>query len=172
MSRLHCGIFGPGDSGKTTLAQHLSREFWRRGIKSLVLDPNREKGWGIQSFVTDDEDVFQRMFWREKSCVCFIEEATETISRDAAKNSLFTRGRHRGHKIVVIGHSGTSLLPVHRIQLHTLFLFRQPESAAEIWAELFADRRIVSCSSLEQYEFLHCELFRPPVKRKLRLTRF
>lgn len=168
-SRLHVGIFGPGDSGKTTLAQHLSREFWRGGIKSLVLDPNEEKGWGIQSFVTADEDVFTRVFWREKRCACFIEEATETIKRDSEKSSLFTRGRHRGHKIIVVGHSGSSLLPVHRLQLHTLFLFRQPERAAEIWADQFADMRILRCATLNQHEFLHCELFKEPVVRKLRV---
>lgn len=170
MSRLHVGIFGPGDSGKTTLAKQLSLSMYQNGgFRSLVLDPNRED-WGRHAFVTDNDEQFQKVFWAEKRCFCIIEEATETIARDNAKNSLFTRGRHRGHKICVSGHSGTNLLPIHRNQLHTLFLFRQPVSAAKIWMELFTDESIMQCVSLKQYEFLHCRLYQPTVKRILKLS--
>lgn len=169
-SRLHVGIFGPGDSGKTFLARQLSESMWRNGgFKSIVLDPNMEDGWGNHAFVTNREEMFLKVFWAEQRCACFIEEATETIARDSAKDSLFTRGRHRGHKIFVIGHSGTNLLPVQRLQLHTLFLFRQPKSAAKIWAELFTDEDILQCVDLKQFEFLHCRLYQPIEKKILRL---
>lgn len=168
-SRLHVGVFGPGDSGKTTLVKQLSVSFWRDGgFKSLVFDPNLEN-WGIHAFVTNDEETFLRMFWKNERCFCVIEEAAETIRRDNEKNSLFTRGRHRGHKICVVGHSGTNLLPMHRVQLSTLFLFRQPQSAAKIWAELFAEEKILECANLKRFEFLHCQLFEPPIKRILKI---
>lgn len=166
-SRLHVGVFGPGDSGKTTLVKSLSLDIWNRaGIPSLVLDPNCED-WGKHAFVTADEELYMRMFWKNQRCFCVIEEAAETIRRDNEKNSLFTRGRHRFHKICVVGHSGTNLLPMHRVQLATLFLFRQPQSAAKIWAELFAEEKILACSALKRFEFLHCELFQSPVKKVL-----
>lgn len=167
-NRLHVGVFGPGDSGKTTLVKQLSRSMWfKGGFKSLVLDPNGEGTWGNHSLVTTDEEYFMRLFWANRRCFCVIEEATETIKRDQEKNSLFTRGRHRGHKICVVGHSGTNLLPIHRLQLHTLYLFRQPKSAAKIWAELFTNDDILKCTDLNQFEFIRCELFRPVTKHIL-----
>jgi hypothetical protein len=169
-SRLHAGVFGPGDSGKTTLVKSLSFDIWQRaGIPSLVLDPNLDPDWGKHAFVTNDEELYMRMFWKNTRCFCVIEEAAETIKRDNEKNSIFTRGRHQYHKICVVGHMGTNLLPQHRTQLATLFLFRQPPSSAKIWAELFAEEKILACQHLKRFEFLHCEMYQEPRKKVLAL---
>lgn len=169
-SRLHVGIFGPGDSGKTFLAQALSKDLWQRGgIKSIVLDPNMEIGWGNHSFVTDDSIAFEKVFWAEEKCAVFIEEATETIARDKKKSGLFTRGRHRGHKIFVIGHDGMNLLRVQRQQLHTVYLFKQIKDSAEVWAQQFADESIMECVNLRQYEFLYCRNWMKAEKRILQI---
>lgn len=175
IKRLHLGIFGPGLSGKTTLAQYLSREYWQRHrIKSLVLDPNLDN-WGKQAWVTDDEERFNDMVWnREINCALFIDEAAEMIKRDNDKTPLFTRVRHRnggngpGHRMHVIGHSGVNLLPQQRNQIHTLYLFKQSQSAAALWAEEFADQRIMQACNLSQYEFLYCKVWKEP--RRLKLT--
>ena len=174
--RLHFGIFGPGLSGKTTLAKYLSREYWRTwGVKSLVHDLNGDH-WGPQAWVTTEEEKFWEMVWhRELDCALFVEEAAETIARDSAKTALFTRVRHRhapggpGHRLHVIGHSGANLLPVQRQQIHTLYLFRQSQAGAELWAEEFADERILGAVSLGQYEFLYCRLYQEPRRLRLRL---
>lgn len=170
ISRLHVGIFGPGDSGKTYLAQALSLDLWQRaGIRSIVLDPNREQGWHNGCFVTDDEAVFTRVFWAEEKCAVFIEEATETIARDKKKSGFFTRGRHRGHKIFVIGHDGMNLLRVQRQQLHTVFLFKQLKECGEVWANQFADPTILECVNLQQFEFLVCRNWQKAEKRFLHI---
>ena len=177
--RLHFGIFGPGLSGKTTLAQKLSQSYWRNWrVKSLVLDPNLEN-WGPQAWVTNDEDRFWDMVWnREVDCALFVDEGTETIARDKEKTPLFTRVRHRknpndpkspGHRLHIIGHSGASLLPVQRNQIHTLYLFRQTPKAAELWAEEFSDERIMASTNLNQYQFLFCRMFCTPVPSQLTL---
>lgn len=158
---LHAGCFGRGFSGKTFLNKKLSRQYWSgHGIKSLVFDPNEEKDWGDQAWVTSDEEKFWDMVWkRETRCAVFVEEAAESIKRDGSKTSLFTRIRHRGHRLHVSGHSGTNLTPEQRNQLHVLFLFQQPPKAAAIWAETFMDERIKTAADLGQYEFLHCVLW-------------
>lgn len=158
---LHVGTFGRGLSGKTFLNKQLSREYWRNnGIKSLVLDPNTDGTWGPQAWVTKDEDKFWDMVWnRETGCVLFVDEAVETIARDDEKTSLFTRVRHRGHRLHVMGHSGVNLKPQQREQLHVLFLFQQTEKAAKIWVETFMDKRLMASTDLIQYEFLHCVLY-------------
>lgn len=168
ISRLHVGIFGPGQSGKTTLARHLCRSYWENhGIPSLVLDPNLEI-WGKHARVFSDESAFWDTVWREKSHAVFVEEAAETIRRDNGKISLFTRVRHRGHKVHVSGHSGMNLLPVMREQLSTLFLFRQSPRAAALWSEMLVDDRILAATSLGEFEFLECRIFGDV--RKLILT--
>lgn len=159
MSKLHVGIFGPGQSGKTTLAKAILTEMAKKGFGSLVLDKNQEEGWPKESETFVSENQFWQVVWQEQRKVICVEEATETIARKKNLIPVFTRLRHLGHKLCVVGHSGTNLLPIMREQLHTLFLFRQPPKSAEIWAETFADERIMTCTDLAQYEFLRCILF-------------
>jgi hypothetical protein len=174
--RLHFGIFGPGLSGKTTLARWLSWCYWCGWrVKSLVHDINGDQ-WGPQAWCTAEEEKFWEMVWhREVDCALFIEEAAETIARDNEKTALFTRVRHRqgsggpGHRLHVIGHSGANLLPVQRQQIHTLYLFRQSEAGAELWAEEFADDRILEATTLRQYEFLYCRIYDTPRRLTLNL---
>jgi hypothetical protein len=56
-----------------------------------------------------------------------------------------------------------------REQLDTLYLFRQPMSAAKIWAEVFTDETLLQAVSLQQYEFLHARLYQGSKKQSLKL---
>lgn len=168
-SEMHVGIFGPGRSGKTTLAKHLSRAAWMAGgVRSICWDINGEE-WGKQALVFGDEFRFWKQVWHEKSCLVFVDEAAETIKRDDSKTSLFTRIRHRGHKLVVIGHSGVNLLPVQREQISTVYLFLQRPKGAELWVDLFVNERIREATTLRRYEFLECHLFGDVRRRVLKL---
>lgn len=161
------GIFGPKLSGKTTLARCLSVEYWRKyRIRTLVLDPHLES-WGDQAWATADEEKFWTAVWKSHHSLIIVEEAAATIRRERELVPVFTRMRHCNHKLLVIGHSGSDLLPVMRQQLDVIYLFRQPESAAKIWAETFAEKRLMTATELEQFEFLRCPLFHKPVKLKL-----
>ena len=159
MSLQHCGIFGPGQSGKTTLAKQLVKQMSaRHGFSSLVLDPNREK-WEGAAYCTDDEEQFWKTVWASEKCFVVAEEATETIARDKSLTRIFTRIRHNGHKLCIIGHNGTNLLPIMREQIHYLHLFRQPEASAKLWADTMAEDRLMRATSLRRYEFVRCIQF-------------
>jgi hypothetical protein len=163
MGKLHTGIFGPSLSGKTVLAKHISTDLYRRhGIKSLVLDPIQDD-WGTHSTVFAGDEESQKKFWekvwQEKRHAVFVDEGTEMISRNEELVPAFTRIRHQGHKLFVIGHRGNSLLPIMRDQISTLFLFRQTEKAAAIWAEQFTNDDIMIATSLKQHEFIWVELY-------------
>lgn len=163
------GIFGPTLSGKSTLAHELSRQYWARcKIRSLVLDPHVET-WGEHAWVTDDEEAFYATAWKTTDSLVIIEETSATIQRAKELIPMFTRLRHQRHHLMVIGHSGMDLLPVMRQQLTTVYLFRQPESAAKVWAENFAQKDLLSCMELQQYEFVHFESYGVPCKQKLKL---
>lgn len=158
---------GPKLSGKSTLAMTLSREYWRKHkMRSLVLDPNLDP-WGPQAWVTDDEEKFWDVVWRTQQALVIVDEAGETINRDKGLINVFTRLRHKHHKLIVIGHSGVNLLPIMRQQLDTLYLFRQAKPAAAMWAEDMTQEGFRGAVALEQFEFLYGEKFKAPVKTKL-----
>lgn len=164
------GIFGPKLSGKTSLAIHLSRAYWSKAkMRSLVLDPHSEP-WGSQALVMTDETKFWSIVWKSQACLVVIEEAAATIRRERELIPVFTRLRHNRHKLLVIGHSGMDLLPVMRQQFDTLYLFRQPESASKVWAEVFTQKGLLQASELNQYEFLSTKSYGAPVKLKLSLN--
>lgn len=161
------GIFGPKLSGKTTLAVALSKQYWlKQRIRSLVLDPHCEQ-WGEQAWITSIESQFWPVVWKTNRCLVIVEESAATIRRDRKLVPLFTRLRHNQHKLLVVGHSGTDLLPVMRQQLDVIYLFRQPEKAAQIWSETFCNQGLLEAVNLQQYEFLRLVMYQQPQKMKL-----
>jgi hypothetical protein len=88
-----------------------------------------------------------------------VDEATETIGRDADLTGLFTRARHRGIVVHCMGHDPTVFLPLQRAQFGTLMLFRQDPRAAEIWSREWADQRIRAATTMKRFEFLLCRKF-------------
>jgi GTPase SAR1 family protein len=161
VSKLATGIFGPGQSGKTTLAKHLSKYYADNySRKSLVLDPNQEV-WGPHAKVysLEDEERFWFDCWRCQRHAIFVEESADTIKRDRELIPVFTRIRHQGHKLHVSGHDAMDLLPVMRRQISTLYLFRQSEESAKVWVNQFTDKRLFKSCSLHQYQFVVCHLF-------------
>jgi len=166
------GIFGPKLSGKTTLARSLSFQYWRQcRMRTLALDPNSHEHhlWGKHVFVTADETHFWQCVWQTRQCLIVVDEAAATIRRERELVPAFTRIRHNHHKVIVIGHSGADLLPVMRQQLDQIYLFRQPKQSAEIWAETFCEDGLLQATSLQQYEFIKCDMFQKPQKMRLQL---
>lgn len=165
------GIFGPKLSGKTTLAQALSRQYWQQQkIKTIVLDINGDS-WGEHATATADEEIFWQVVWKAQNCLVIVDEATETINRDKKLIPVFTRMRHNNHKLLVIGHSGMNLLPIMREQIDTIYLFRQGEKASAYWAETMAEKGLLESVSLRQYEFIRHELYGTPQRQKLTLAK-
>lgn len=163
------GIFGPKLSGKTTLAKILSQQYWtKHKVRSIVLDINEEL-WGEQAFVMHDEEKFWEAVWKSENSIVIVDEAASTIRRERGLIPVFTRLRHNHHVLIVIGHSGMDLLPAMRQQFDTVYLFRQPESAAKVWAETMTEKGLLAAVDLKQYEFIRCELYQPPQKMKLKL---
>jgi Ni2+-binding GTPase involved in maturation of urease and hydrogenase len=163
------GVFGPSLCGKTTLVKAIAKEYQGKyRLRTIVLDPNLDRDWGQLATVTNDEKAFWQTIWGTKSCLVIVEESSETISRNKELIGVFTRLRHLQHKLIVVGHTGMSLLPVMRDQIDTLYLFLQSEKSAKKWCEDFCDQRLMEATRLNQYEFIRKEKFQPP--RKMRLT--
>jgi hypothetical protein len=181
MSRLHMGIFGRSLSGKTTLAKAISRAMFEIGgevetpdgvefrqFETIVFDVNGDD-WGPHATVCTSKADFWAEVWKRESCFVICDDASETINREKDLTPLFTRLRHRGHKLCVCGHDGTDLLPKMRRQLTTVCFFWQPPEALKIWYRDFADRRIFAASALnsDAFEFLRITLNGPAAKERL-----
>jgi hypothetical protein len=163
------GIFGTTLSGKSTLAIALSKQYHKtKKIRSLVLDPHLDM-WGPQAWVTANEDEFWRVVWARRGHLVVVEEASSTIRRDRDLMPVFTQIRHNEHRLLIIGHSGSDLLPGMRKQFDTLYLFQQDVDSVKEWKKIFPRGGIEAAISLEQYEFLRVRSFKPSDKMTLTL---
>lgn len=165
-------IAGASECGKTTLAIHLSKAYWKNlKIPSLVLDPwKNENQWGGQAWVTTDEDKFWDAVWSREGHLVIVDEASSMIARDRELIPVFTKIRHQKHTLIVICHDATDLLPTMRRNLNEIFLFCQPAKAIPMWQQdLPTMRGLEGASSLQKFEFLHCKAFEAAKPLKLKL---
>jgi len=155
-------IMGGSESGKTALAIALSRGLWHRGkVRTLAFDPFKKKHRWEPQFVTDDFDQFELVVFKVNGCAVFWDEGTSTGGRDRDKVKFFTAIRHNHEFFAFIGHDYTTMLPIMRGSLTDVILFRQSESAAQYWSDLFTDKDILRTTQLEQYAAIHKRAFRP-----------
>ena len=162
------GCFGTTLCGKTTWVVELSKQYYRdKKIRTLALDPHCAD-WGPQAWSTQNEEEFARVVWAHRGHLVIMEDASLTIDRDRELMKFFTQIRHNEHRLLVVGHSGSDLLPGMRKQFDTLFLFQQDVDSVKDWKKIFPKAGLEAAISLEQYEFLWVRAFKP--SQKLRLT--
>ena len=162
------GIFGMIRSGKTTLARKIAWHFWKvKGQRSIYFDPKHDanRNWMPECTTTFYEETpFWQAAWKEQGLVVIADEAAVSIARERELTPVFTMMNGRHHRFVVVGHSGTDLLPAMRQQIDHLFLFRQAEEAADMWRKEFADEAIMQSTQLNQFEYLLCRKYQPTHK--------
>jgi len=162
------GIFGPSESGKTTLAKKIAWHFWTKEKRpALVLDAVSKSYWGEHSKVYTSEDKFWQDIFKARDCLVVVDDASVTINRDNELNGVFTTLRHQGHKLLVIGHSAGNLLPQMREQLQRIFLFLQNRDSVEKWETVFPGADLTGATKLAQYEFITVANYQPPIRVKL-----
>jgi hypothetical protein len=162
------GIFGPSESGKTTLAKKISAfMFGSERRKTMVLDPVQKGNWGPHAKMYVNEQQFWQDIYHAKNCLVVVDDASVTINRDNELNGVFTTLRHCGHKLVVIGHHPQNLLPQMREQLQRVFIFSQTPKSLELWQLNFPQADLSQAESLQQYEFITVANHEPVEKFKL-----
>lgn len=151
-------------SGKTTLARKIAWHFWRqKGQRSIYFDPKHDPArnwWPECGTIFYDESLFWDAAWKNENLVVVVDEAAVSIARNRDLMSVFTMMNGRHHRLIVVGHSGSDLLPAMRQQIGYLFLFRQAEEAADMWRQQFSDVTIMQSTTLAQYEFLMAARFK------------
>ena len=160
----HCLILGMTESGKTTLAKKLLRDFKKSGIKSIVFDPLNDPNW-CSDEKYDDSDDFLESFWSNRRCAVFIDEAGESVGRyDMMMQKTATRGRHWGHSVHYLAQRATQLNRTVRDQCSHLFLFCSSKEDGKIHAQDWNDDALLRCNELKRGEFFHATRFDPARK--------
>ncbi len=167
------GVFGPSESGKSTLAQKISLEFFIRQKRFTValLRSTSDKtanGWGKHSRLFYDAGQFLEVVRTTQNCLIVVEDASATIGGDKEFTDLFTCIRHQGHKLLVVGHHASNLSPEMRDGIQRIFLFLQNKDAIQsYWSNIFPGHDLTCATRLQQYEFVTCANYKPLIKSKL-----
>lgn len=156
------GVFGPSESGKTTLAKKIAFHFYQSEKReTFVLDPVAKSYWGDHATVFTDASQFRQEIFKQRDKLIILDDGSVTINRDSDLSALFTTMRHNGHKLLVIGHGAENLLPQMRAQLQRVFLFAQGPKSMEDWEKIFPQADLSQVTTLKQFEFLTVANWKP-----------
>jgi energy-coupling factor transporter ATP-binding protein EcfA2 len=160
----HSLIVGMSESGKTTLARQLSHILHKGGHKVIVLDEMQDPGWAAD-FITDDNDQFLEVFWANRECFVFIDEAGNAVGKyDDAMRQTATQGRHWGHSCFYISQRGALLSATVRGQCRHLYLFASPVADCKIYAHEFNRPELMKACELPQGQYYHVKRFEPKIE--------
>ena len=149
----HTLFLGMTESGKTTLAKMLARQYKKKGIGILVLDPLRDPGWDAD-FITDDPDEFIKVFFGSRRCMVFIDEAGENVGRfDTAMVKTATKGRHWGHSVNYLTQRATLVSLTVRDQCRNLHLFASGFKDCKMLENEFNSPDLLNAPGLKVGEF-------------------
>jgi chromosomal replication initiation ATPase DnaA len=168
---MRLAVMGPSMCGKSTLVQTISHEYFlreRRQTIALVPHDKSVASWGSHSRIFRDKDQFLDFVKETHDCLIVVEDASTTIKQDRDCDFLFTTIRHRGHKLIVVGHRATNLTPQMRDGVERLFLFAQNKESIEIWQSIFPQIDFSHTLTLQRYEFFTCANFQPSLVSKLK----
>lgn len=157
----HVLIVGQTESGKTTLAKRLCREYQQHGIKTAVLDILNDPEWHAD-YQTADQEEFLATVKQSRSLAVFVDEGGETIGRyESELKWLATRGRHFGHNCHFISQRASDISKTVRDQCSRLFCFQVSLTDAKTLSDDWAREELRQANTLAQGEFFDCPRFGP-----------
>lgn len=149
----HALFLGMTESGKTSLAKMMARQFKKKGVGILVLDPLRDPDWNAD-FITDDPGEFLEVFFNSRRCMVFIDEAGENVGRfDKAMVKTATKGRHWGHSVNYLTQRATLVSLTVRDQCRNLYLFASGYKDCKMLENEFNSPELLNAPSLKALEF-------------------
>jgi hypothetical protein len=151
---LYFGCLGQGKSGKTTLCKQMAAGFRKGGVGVLALTLPHDN-WPAANWQTSDPARFVTMFNKAEKCACFIEFSDASVGKyNTAFSDMFTKGRHRGHRVFGIAQRHTQIHPTIRDQWDAFWLFSCGIKTADILADEFGDAAILEAATYPRYKYL------------------
>jgi hypothetical protein len=156
----HYLIVGMTESGKSTLAKLLAKQWKKSGLPIAVLDPLAYPDWPCDFHTSRPENFLRHLKTHKEKAWAIIDEGGVAIGRyNEAMNWCFTTSRHIGWNVLVITQGVTQLPPIVRGQCSGVFLFQCANTNWQILAEEFNRPELVSLSRLGKGEFLFIPRF-------------
>lgn len=143
------------ESGKTTLARKIAKQYRAKGIPVLVLDPYLSKKWEAD-FITDDPVKFLAVVKNSRSCAVFVDECGHWVEEghEPILKWLATNARHYGHNVHFITQRATQVSPTVRDQCRNVFLFVQSFEDCKLVARDKAAPEFLKGAELVEGEYL------------------
>lgn len=154
----HYLIVGMTGCGKTSLGKSLCRQFRRRRMLTLVLDPMYDDKWECD-FKTPDLATFSACAWQRKGAMLFIDEVGGFGKFADATTALMTKGRHLGHCLFLMTQDLTQVSPLIREQCSKIYLFASSDRSFKLIADAFRKPELITMPSLGRGEFLEVSRF-------------
>jgi len=155
----HGLIIGMTESGKTTLAKQLSKEFKDKGWAVVVYDPFMDGGFKCD-YRTEDISNLIQVLKKSRRCFVFVDEAGAVCGQhDIETYWLATQSRHWGHNVFFISQRGIQIAKTIREQCRYLMLFSCSLSDSKVLANEWNKKELLSANTLKKGEFFYCPRF-------------
>lgn len=163
----HVLILGMTESGKTTLATELARNYQANGFNVIVLDAMLDPRWPGEHVYTD-KGQFLDVVTNSRRCMVFVDEAGEAVGQyEKEMFWLATRGRHAGHSCHFITQRAQQLSPTVRLQASYLGLFNCGASDARLLSDEWNRPELKQANTLAKGQYFWTGRFTPLETRKL-----
>ena len=165
----HALITGMTTSGKSTLAKEVCSQYRARGVKTIVLDPIRDRSWfELADYCTSYSDDFLDVVLSSERCAVFVDEAGDSIGQyNREMFVLATKARHKGHRSHFITQYPQQIAPTVRGQCEHLYAFALNNDAAKCLSKDWNKPDILTCSDLDKGHYIYAPKFGPVRRGKV-----
>jgi hypothetical protein len=163
----HTLTIGQTESGKTLLNKSFCRDFDRKGIASIILDPLNDPDWQTpHRFKSAPE--FLELAKASRSCALFIDESGSSVGKyNPDMDWCTTQARHWGHKTYLICQRAQQVGVTLRNQCSQMFVFNVGMKDAKLIAEEWSRPEIEGAADLPQFHFFWLRRFQPVQRMKI-----
>jgi hypothetical protein len=156
------------ESGKTTLARQIARQYRQRDYEILVLDPIGDPKWPCKKVYSDPQEYLD-VVMRSKRCGLFIDDSGEMIGKySGVMGALATRSRHLGHNAHFIVQRTAQLDKTVRDQCSYIYLFRVSFKDGQTLSDDYAQEELKNANKLDKGEFIMLKRFKDPKYLKIK----
>ena len=167
----HWLIVGMTESGKSSLARAMAKEYANVGHRPIVLDVTRNREWGPTAIIFDDPDKMLEYVKDPRQCLrqpLFLEEAGLSLDRCQSQFLWFTTfSRHHGMRCHIVAQRAEMVNKTVRSQCANLAAFGLAFDDAKAYAREFNGPEIMKCTTFRPGTYIHKTRYAPGEIRKL-----